>query len=89
MLTALLVAAQDNAPVPASDKPQFSGTVVDTSGAAIGEATVLVQSANGTVLTTTQSDTNGSFTISGLSAGDYRLVVSHVQVLKPKKSQSP
>ena len=77
MLTALLVAAQDNAPVPASDKPQLSGTVVDTSGAAIGGATVQVQSANGTVLTTTQSDTNGSFTISGLSAGDYRLVVSH------------
>ena len=77
MLTALLVAAQDNAPVPASDKPQLSGTVVDTSGAAIAGATVQVQSANGTVLTTTQSDTNGSFTISGLSAGDYRLVVSH------------
>ena len=55
----------------------MSGTVVDTSGAAIGGATVQVQSANGTVLTTIQSDTNGSFTIAGLSAGDYRLVVSH------------
>src|SRR5271165_608531 len=54
-----------------------SGTVVDTSGAAIAGATVQVQSANGTVLTTTQSDTNGSFTISGLSPGDYRLAVSH------------
>ena len=46
------------------------------SGAAIGGATVQVQSANGTVLKTTQSDTNGSFAISGLSAGDYRLVIS-------------
>ena len=36
-----------------------------------------VQNANGTVLTKTQSDTNGSFIISGLPAGDYRLVVSH------------
>jgi hypothetical protein len=55
---------------------QLSGTVVDTSGAAIAAATVQVLSANGTVQTTTQSDANGSFIISGLSAGDYRLVVS-------------
>jgi TonB dependent receptor/Carboxypeptidase regulatory-like domain/TonB-dependent Receptor Plug Domain len=55
----------------------ISGTVVDTSGAAIAGASVQIQGANGTVLTTTQSDTNGSFTISGISAGDYRIVVSH------------
>jgi hypothetical protein len=57
--------------------PQLSGTVVDTSGASIAGATVQVLSANGTVQTTTQSDPNGSFLISGLSAGDYRLVVSN------------
>jgi len=57
--------------------PQLSGTVVDTSGASIAGATVQVLSANGTVQTTTQSDTNGSFIISGLPAGDYRLVVSN------------
>ena len=56
---------------------QLSGTVVDTSGAAIAGATVQVRSANGTVQKTTQSDTNGSFIISGLSAGNYRLVVSN------------
>ena len=55
---------------------QLSGTVVDTSGAVIAGATVQVRSANGTIQRTTQSDTNGSFIISGLSAGDYRLVVS-------------
>ncbi len=49
---------------------------MDTSGAAIAGATVQVRSANGTVQTTTRSDTNGSFIISGLSAGDYQLVVS-------------
>jgi hypothetical protein len=54
-----------------------SGTVVDSSGAAIAGAAVQVQSANRTVLRTTESDTNGSFTISGLPAGNYRLVVSH------------
>jgi hypothetical protein len=57
--------------------PQLSGTVVDTSGAVIAGATVQVRSANGAVQMTTQSDANGSFIISGLSAGDYRFVVSN------------
>ncbi len=56
---------------------QLSGTVVDTSGAVIAGATVQLRSANGTVQKTTQSDTNGSFIISGLSAGNYQLVVSN------------
>ena len=56
---------------------QLSGTVVDTSGGAIAGATVQVRSANGTVQITKQSDTNGSFIISGLSAGNYQLVVSN------------
>ena len=67
-------------PVATSDKaypPQLSGTVVDTSGAVIAGATVQVRSANGTVQRTTQSDRNGSFIISGLAAGNYRLVVSN------------
>jgi hypothetical protein len=54
-----------------------SGTVVDTSGAVIAGATVQVRSANGTAQRTTQSETNGSFIISGLAAGNYRLVVSN------------
>ncbi len=57
--------------------PQLSGTVVDETGAVIGGATVQVLSANGTAQMTTQSDRNGSFIISGLAAGDYRLVVSN------------
>ena len=54
----------------------LSGTVVDTSGAVIAGATVQILSANGTVQKTTQSDTYGSFTISGLSAGNYSLFIS-------------
>ena len=79
-VTPVLVAAQERTPVATSDKaypPQLSGSVVDTSGAVIVGATVQVQGANGTVLITTQSDANGSFIISGLSAGNYRLVVSN------------
>ena len=59
----------------AADVP-VSGTVVDATGAAIAGATVQVQSANTTVQTA-QSGTDGSFTVSGLSAGDYRFVVSN------------
>jgi len=72
--------AQEKAPVATSDKthpPQLSGTVVDTSGAVIAGATVQVRSANGTVQITTQSNASGSFSISGLAAGNYRLVVSN------------
>ncbi len=57
--------------------PQLSGTVVDTSGAVIPGAAVQLRNADGTVRTTTQSDAHGSFNISGLPAGTYRLVVSN------------
>jgi hypothetical protein len=79
MLTSLLVPAQQKTPVATTDKaypPQLSGVVVDTSGALIAGATLLVRRANGPVQITTQSEANGSFIISGLSAGNYRLVVS-------------
>ena len=53
-----------------------TGTVVDSSGAAIAGAYVQLESANRSELRTTESDANGSFTLSGLPAGNYRLVVS-------------
>jgi len=56
---------------------QLSGTTLDTSGGAIAGATVQVRSADGTVQITTQSDANGFFIISGLSPGNYRLLVSN------------
>ncbi len=71
--------AQKKTPVATSDKthpPRLSGTVVDASGAVIAGATVQVRSANGTAQITTQSDSHGFFFISGLWAGNYRLVVS-------------
>jgi hypothetical protein len=78
-VTPLLVSAQAKTPAATSDKahpPQLSGTVVDASGAVIAGATVLIRSSDGAVQRATQSDANGSFSISGLSVGDYRLVVS-------------
>jgi Carboxypeptidase regulatory-like domain/TonB dependent receptor/TonB-dependent Receptor Plug Domain len=56
---------------------QLSGSVVDASGALIAGATVQVRSTDGTVQRTAQSDRNGSFHVSGLSPGNYRLVVSN------------
>jgi outer membrane receptor protein involved in Fe transport len=57
--------------------PQVSGTVVDTSGAAIAGATAQVRSTDGNAQETTQTDKNGFFAFSGLQAGNYRLEVSH------------
>ncbi len=74
------VAAQKKTPVATRDKAyssQLSGTVVDTSGAVIPGATVQVRSADGSVQSSTRSDRDGSFIMSGLPAGSYRLVVSN------------
>ncbi|HEY0704132.1 MAG TPA: TonB-dependent receptor [Candidatus Acidoferrales bacterium] len=79
MLISLSLAAQERTPVAKSGNAypaQLSGTVVDTSGAVISGATVLVHSSNGTAPIAKETDGNGSFLISGLPPGDYRLVVS-------------
>ncbi|MFZ0704463.1 MAG: TonB-dependent receptor, partial [Candidatus Korobacteraceae bacterium] len=91
-LLALMAAAQSNPaqisghtpgpqthPATTSEKgqpPQLSGTIVDASGAVIAGASVMIRSANSTVEKLAQSDSNGSFSISGLPEGDYQLVVS-------------
>jgi protocatechuate 3,4-dioxygenase beta subunit len=75
----------------ASDKVyprQLSGTVVDASGAVIAGATVEIRNADGTFERTTQSDRSGSFVVSGLRAGDYRLSYP-IPALKSKKYPSP
>ncbi len=61
----------------AASSPQLSGTVVDTSGAAIAGAEVHILSANGTVQRTVHSDTKGAFLFIGLAAGNYRLAVTN------------
>ena len=73
-------AAQEKARVPAGDiasPAQLSGTVADASGAVIAGATLQVRSADGAVLKTMHSDRNGSFSVSALPPGNYRLVVSN------------
>src|SRR5208282_2620111 len=55
---------------------QLSGTVVDTSGAAIAGAAIQVRSADGSLDRATRSDIDGSFIVAGLPIGRYRLVVS-------------
>jgi outer membrane receptor protein involved in Fe transport len=73
MLAGILTRASDAA---SGNVFQISGTIVDTSGAVISGATVQVLSASGAIQKTAESDANGSFLISGLAAGIYRLVVS-------------
>jgi len=72
------IAAQEKTPVRTSEEAylsQLSGTVVDSSGAVIAGATVQVRNADGAIQKMAQSGTNGVFILSGLAAGNYRLVV--------------
>ena len=74
------VAAQERTTLATSEKDQpqqLSGAVVDISGAVIAGATVQIRNADGAIERTTQSDASGSFNISGLLPGNYRLVASH------------
>ena len=59
-----------------ADLYELSGFVGDNSGAMIVGAAVHVRSTDGILERTTQSGTDGSFTVSGLPAGDYQVVVS-------------
>lgn len=61
------------------DRPlrQVSGTVVDASGAVIAGATVQVLGREGTKPGTVRSDRTGAFLVTGLTPGEYRLVISH------------
>jgi hypothetical protein len=91
MRTAIVLAMLDAEPlnnaqtgVPASQAPPvageaggtLSGTVVDSSGALVGGATVQIRSANGASLTPVRTDASGAFTFPKLSPGNYRLIVS-------------
>ena len=67
-------------PVANSEKtslPQLAGTVIDASGAVIAGATVQLLSASGSVLKITHSDRNGSFILTALVPGNYKLIVSN------------
>lgn len=74
-----LLAGQEKTTAAKPDRiraPHLSGSIVDASGAVIVGANVQVRSVDGVVQKTVSSDTNGSFSISGLQAGNYRLIVS-------------
>ena len=59
-----------------TDRGIISGTVTDSSGAAIPEATVTAMNVNTKVTRTTVSNSSGLYTIPALSPGTYRVRVS-------------
>jgi hypothetical protein len=73
----LSIAMIASVPGSLSAQQAVSIRITDQTGAVIAGATVQVRSAEGTVQRTIQSDSNGSSIISGLAAGNYRLVVSN------------
>jgi hypothetical protein len=76
-VVALSLAMIASVPGNLSAQQAVSIRITDQTGAVIAGATVQVRSVNGTLQRTTQSDTTGSSIISGLAAGNYRLVVSN------------
>jgi hypothetical protein len=75
-LSLLAIAAVLPKHVDAARGETVSGTVLDTSGAPVQEAAVLLRSQDGAVQRTARTDSSGCFRISALPAGTYRLVVS-------------
>ena len=71
------VATKEKTPAASAAYPtQLSGTVVDTTGAVIGGATVQVETASGAQQKTTQSETDGRFCCYRARGGRLWLVVS-------------
>src|ERR1700675_141749 len=52
---------------------RLSGTVTDATGAAVGGASVKLQDANGSIVAQTTTDSNGNYSFSSLSPGNYRV----------------
>lgn len=69
---------QRNASGDAQGTASISGTVLDSTGAAIPEAKVSLARRDGTRLQTVQSGANGEFTFTGVSADSYRVTAEAV-----------
>jgi outer membrane receptor protein involved in Fe transport len=95
-LTGILVAAPVNAQDPPAGPPglpvaagpgRIAGTVSDTAGEPLGNATITLRSAGDSALVTgALTEQGGSFRIEGLAEGDYVLRVSLIGY-KPRNSE--
>jgi hemoglobin/transferrin/lactoferrin receptor protein len=56
---------------------ELSGVIKDPSGAAIPRASLTVLDSRQFIITTSATDEQGRFTLSGMTAGSYELMVSH------------
>ena len=68
------------------EKGTLTGTVTDSSGAVVVGATVTVTGAGTNAVRTATTDSNGSYTITNLSPGDYQLKVTHSGFADVKQS---
>jgi hypothetical protein len=59
---------------------RIRGRVVNGAGAPVSEATIVAYDGNGTVVNTTITEADGSFTIHALRAGAYRISVENTHV---------
>ena len=57
------------------DTGQITGVVTDVSGAVVGQATITAVNANTGLTRTTVTSANGTFILTGLPAGDYKMTI--------------
>ena len=57
------------------DTGQITGSVTDASGAVVGQASITVVNANTGMTRTTVTSANGTFILTGLPAGDYKMTI--------------
>jgi hemoglobin/transferrin/lactoferrin receptor protein len=69
----------------AQSEPALSGVVKDARGAAVPRATVQLLNARQAVIATTQTDTQGQFTLREIPPGTYELLVTGASGLAPKR----
>jgi len=60
-------------PLPKPVSGRLSGTVTDPSGAAVAGASVELKSANGAPVASTSTDSSGTYSFTGVAAGNYQL----------------
>ncbi|MDB5041984.1 MAG: hypothetical protein JWN27_2710 [Candidatus Eremiobacteraeota bacterium] len=66
--------------VVAGKSARMRGRVVNDAGAPVSQATIIAYDQNGTVVNTTITEADGSFTIHALRAGAYRILVANSYV---------
>jgi Carboxypeptidase regulatory-like domain len=76
LLAVMLLSFSLGGPVLARNRSNVSGVVLDSSGAAVGDALVSLLSAQQVTAGTAKTDSQGRFTLADIGVGQYLLVIT-------------